>query len=152
MGKESFLVLDLKTSNLYNDIEVSVISTEGLNKIPFGKKIILTADNTKLKKGDLIYTEHGTKVVEIVPYNIHSYELATVIGVQEKDLLLDGDKIGERIINNYPSKPQLQHNNATFGIQRGDELLLTEYLRGEYAIVHNITQAKMKYYRRTRKK
>ena len=149
MEKESFLVLDSKSSQsrLFSDIEVYVIATEAFIKIPFKQLSLSVTGNAKLKTADLIQKKCGSQLVtpqSIVPYNIHSYELATVIGVQEKDLLLYGNKIGERIIKNYPSA-QLQPNNAVFGIQRGDELLMLEYTRGEYAIIHNITQAKLKY-------
>ena len=51
-------------------------------------------------------------------------------------LLVYGGKIGEETV--------AIENNRNF-YQRGDLLLLNEYARNKFEIVHNITQAIMKY-------
>ena len=77
------------------------------------------------------------------PYLVHTYELATVLGKRRNDLLVYGNKIGETIIKNYNFSP-INNGNATFDVQRGDELLLSEYVRAKFAVLRNITQERIK--------
>ena len=78
-------------------------------------------------------------------YKIHNYELATVLGVQQDNLLVCGKKIGKREIKNY-STALLNRPWAVFEVQRGDSLLLQEIASGKFAILHNITQEKIYYH------
>lgn len=155
MEKESFLVLGKPSKTPYfDDTQTYLLSTKASNKNPFFESFLIINDGAKLGYGDLIWRDFGSKLVkEIVPYNMHSYELATVIGVEKEDLLLCGEKIGKKIIKNYPAERTILltryvPNYALFGIQRGDELLLdtnpcSKYR--EFDIIHNITQEKLRY-------
>lgn len=129
------------SKDLYN---ISSISTETFNKMPFKTNNLVFLPNKTPKVGDLIEfnTELDWKLK--TPYEIHTYELATVLGVQDYDLLLVyGNKIGEMKLTN--SNSRAHDNNAAFDIQRGDVLLLNEWARGKFSISHNITQSQIKY-------
>jgi hypothetical protein len=154
MEKGSFLVLGKPSKTPYfADTQTYLISTKASNKKPFFESFLIINDGAKLGYGDLIWRNFGSKLVEeIVPYNMHSYELATVIGVEKEDLLLCGEKIGKKIIKNYPAERTIlltkYENYALFGIQRGDELLLDTNpcsKHHEFDIIHNITQEKLRY-------
>lgn len=118
---------------------IATISTNPLNKMPF--KTFTGTISTKV--GDLYTLYEDNSLYLTTPYNIHTFELATVIGKKEKDLLVYGDKIGEKIIKDYQSQPRL--NNALFDVQRDDELLLSKQARNQFVVIHNITQAYKKY-------
>lgn len=128
------------SKDLYN---ISSISTETFNTMPFKVNDLVFLPDQTPKVGDLIeFTQDLTWKVKI-PYKIHTYELATVLGKQVHDLLVYGNKIGEIKLNDFHLKAT--DNTAAFDIQRGDVLLLSEWARGKFSISHNITQSQIKY-------
>lgn len=136
------------SKDLYN---VSTISTDAFDKKAFRVNDLIFLPHTMPKFGDMFEIKDGKTWSLKSNYQIHNYELATVIGRQGNDLLVYGDKIGEQIIQHYPSA-HLHANNATFDIQRGDDLLLKEYARNKFTIIHNITQSQIKHQRDLRTK
>lgn len=144
MTLQNAIIYEIKplaaSKDLYN---ISSISTETFNTMPFKVNDLVFLPDQTPKVGDLI--EFTTDLVWKLktPYQIHTYELATVLGKRANDLLLYGNKIGEIKLTNFQEKAT--DNNAAFDIQRGDVLLLSEYARGKFSISHNIMQSQMKY-------
>ena len=117
---------------------IDTIATNEFDKMPF-KRIKMPLHN---ETGSLfeIYNDAWTK---IAGYTEHSFEYAVILGIKDLKMLVYGNKIGEKIIddnltiNNNPTYPTIYHFN------RGDKLLLEVDKR--IRIVHNITLAAAKY-------
>jgi len=130
----------LGSKDLYN---ISFVSTDSFTKMPFREIKSVFIPDTEPKFGDMFTIKDGKTWELKTPYKIHTYELATVLGKQNNDLLLCGNKIDEIKLINFSTKAH--DNNAAFDIRRNDELLLNEYARGKFEILHNISQSQIKY-------
>ena len=118
---------------LYSTYEL--VSTDAFNKEPY------TIHSLAASMGSII-EQHGNNWIEILPYEEHSFEYAVIVGTNDEDLYVYGNKIGHQTINKG-----MQINRVfpgpIFEFHRGDKLLLEVNKR--IHIVHNISQAKLIY-------
>ena len=146
---KTVIVIALKAPFMNNvwQRDVSTISTDPLDNAPFnmvGEGYYTEGGPRYLSLGDMCEETWAHKAGRYnfkSLYQNHPYELATVIGIEENDLLVCGTKINKMIIPGY--RMATENKFATFGINRNDKLLLKQELNGAFKIIHNITQAKM---------
>lgn len=136
MTKSSIVIVIKSTLKPNNTYTLSTISIDSLDKLPFDIKTMNSIRSPQ--SGDMFEILDKSTWKFKSAYSIHTYELATVLGEDKENhtLLVYGGKIGEETV--------AIENNRNF-YQRGDLLLLNEYARNKFEIVHNITQAIMKY-------
>ena len=123
---------------------VSGITTDAFSIMPFQYYNNVYLPDQNIKNGDMLELTDGKIWKFKSLYKVHTYELATVLGNENGNLLVYGNKIGEHVIKNYRTA-FLRKKPEVFEVQRGDELLLHEYACTKYSILHNITQAAIKY-------
>ena len=141
MKPDKKIILEVGTLGT-ETLVLSTISIHTSVEIPFTGWIIDHNLNHRPNVGDLFEVNDKGIWVNKIQYQVHNYEIATVLGKQEQDLLVYGNKIGECVIRDYKNGST---RPAVFDIQRGDKLLLIEYMRSSYGVLRNITQEKMKY-------
>ena len=137
---EQLMVLDKNVD--YTKNKLSLISLDDFNKEPYSK-IKYTSYLSAPQIGSIIKLNANGEPKEEIKYHDHSFEYAVVLGIKDLKLLVYGNKIGEKIIddnlntNNNPMSPSI------YEFKRGDKLLLE--INKKIRIVHNITVAKLKY-------
>ncbi len=137
---EQLMVLDTNVN--YYTKKLSLISLDVFNKKPY-TKILYTSNNSAPKIGSIIKLGDNYEPKEELQYHDHSFEYAVVLAVKDLKLLVYGNKIGEKIIednltiNTNPTSPSI------YEFKRGDKLLLE--INKKIRIVHNITVAKLKF-------
>ena len=117
-----------------------LISTGAFDKEPYTR--IADSDLGQHPAIGAIVEQNGKKITEFLPYEEHSFEYATVVGINNDELYVYGNKIGHKIINKYSTINSMQFDQI-FEFHRGDKLLLE--IDKEIHIVHNIDQAKLLY-------
>ena len=121
-----------------NDTEITMISTDKYDKMPFSKKWTDNAYAQLMKEGDIgVY--RLLKWSDVVNYQKHNYDQVVVLGTSNKEIVIYGNKIGEQNID----KPFF----VKYDIHRGDELLIKYESdpKQKIMLIHNITVEKMKY-------
>lgn len=154
---KTVIVIDLKPPFMNNvwQRDVSTISIDPFDSAPFNTANEgYYADGPRyLTPGDMCnevwITKQKTGKYDFKSlYQYHSYEIATVLGIEGNDLLVSGTKINKTIIQNY--RLASENKFAAFGVNRNDKLLLRQEPNGVLKIIHNITQAKIKFNANTR--
>lgn len=112
----------------------SLISLNPRDKKPFCKVVF----NVRYKPnsfgfGSVIKSVENSGWSRVYKYNEHKYDYVVVLEKHKNNLIVFGNKIGER---------NIEINNDYTHIERGDHLLLDTY---HDIVVHNVTCAKMKY-------
>ena len=123
-------------------IEYKYISINNNTKMPYQKTSLDINNSKDLRFGDLFEIVND-KLILNHKYNEHRYDVVVVLDTDKvnQKLLVFGNKIGQQIID----KKLNTGYDFTF-CERGDKLLIEKHgFGGDYQIVHNITQAKMKY-------
>ncbi len=121
-----------------NDTEITMISTDKYDKMPFSKKWTDNAYAQLMKEGDIGVYRLLTWS-DVVNYQKHNYDQVVVLGTSNKEIVIYGNKIGEQNID----KPFF----VKYDIHRGDELLIKYESdpKQKIMLIHNITVEKMKY-------
>ena len=121
-------------------VRYEYISINNNAEMPYEKTSLFANKHKEIHFGDLFEIVNDTFITNY-NYKDHEYDLAVVLGEDKTNqkLLVFGNKIGEQIID----KKNNPNHNYTFH-QRGDKLLLKNTDKG-YQIIHNLTQAKLKY-------
>ena len=121
-----------------NGNEITVISTDEYDKMPFSKKWTDNACAQLMKEGDIGVYRLLTWS-DVVNYQKHNYDQVVVLGTSNKEIVIYGNKIGEQNID----KPFF----VKYDIHRGDELLIKYESdpKQKIMLIHNITVEQMKY-------
>ena len=137
------MIIDVYKDTKYFDRHtVNTISLDEFNKKPYAK-FEWTSIYDEPKIGSTITLDTKGHPKTWLEYREHDFEHAIVLGAKDLKLLVYGNKIGEKIIddnlniNNNPMSPSI------YEFKRGDELLLE--INKKIRIVHNITVAKLKF-------
>jgi len=115
---------------------VETISTDEFDDTPY--KMIKKPIHNECGSVFEICDDGWTKLYD---YKNHNFEYAVVLGIKDLKLLVYGNKIGKKIIednltvNNNPTYPII------YEFKRGDKLLLE--VNKKIRIIHNITVAKL---------
>lgn len=126
-----------------NDTEITMISTDKYDNMPFSKKWTDNAYAQLIKEGDIgVFSQNANGWLtwsDVVNYQKHNYDQVVVLGTSNKEIVIYGNKIGEQNIN----KPFF----VKYNIHRGDELLIKYESdpKQKIMLIHNITVEQMKY-------
>lgn len=118
-----------------------LISIDAFNKKPYTIYSKAFSVFDYLVSGSIV-EQHGDTWIEILPYKEHSFEYATIYGIESDRMQVYGNKIGLQTIDKNLTKNGTL-DKPIFEFHRGDKLLLE--IDKRIHIVHNINQAKLIY-------
>jgi hypothetical protein len=141
--KNQAMVIGKKRDGLFTTV-YELMSLDEFNESPytiFKQRKFFNFGKNQLSLGAIVDSD-GKNWHEVFPYNQHSFEYATIIGVQGDQLDVHGNKIGYQTIDKNLLKNRVL-TNPEYGFHCADKLLL-EVSKRIY-IVHHISYAKFMY-------